>query len=161
MALTINCWWKSCSIKACGPCNTHNISCARLLILCVGFKFVLIKKGGKPFDCHDITSKRPIKVRNQKFISLFVWFFALAIAHDVFVATKHIFCRDKTACCEKKVLKLFCRDKTTTVLSHQVYFRHDKKTCFVATNMFVVTKMILVAASANDSFPEVTLQPPP
>ena len=63
----------------------------------------------------------------------------------------------------KKVLKIFCHNTTATVLSYQVYFCHDKKT-FVPTNTFVMTKMIVVAASANDSFPgdsDPTLQPPP
>lgn len=63
-------------------------------------------------------------------------------------------CCDKTMLVAKKVLKIFCHNKTATVLSYQVYFCHDKKT-FVPTNTFVMTKMIVVAASANDSFPGV------
>ena len=87
---------------------------------------------------------------------------------------KHVFVKDKTCLlsrqkyvCRDKVFlswQKFCHDKhsfvTTKVLSWQAYFCHGKR-CFVTTNMcvswqtccdksFVLTKIMLVAASANN-----------
>ena len=59
----------------------------------------------------------------------------------VFVAT-NIFCRDKKP-------NIFCRDKHTSVATKDVFYRD--KHMYVAKNMYVATKMILVAAPASDS----------
>ena len=76
---------------------------------------------------------------------------------QVFVTTKYIFCHDKnllwqTCVCGNKSFvptQIFCHDKrhfffATKLLSRQAYFCCDERW------VFVVTKMILVAAPAND-----------
>ena len=93
----------------------------------------------------------------------------VSLAGAVFVATKHVFCRDKSMLAATKVLSgqiRVCPDKTR-LLSRQKYvcrYKHfvatsillsQQKTCFVETNTcfsrqkFVATKMILVAAPAK------------
>ena len=65
-----------------------------------------------------------------------------------FVGTKYVFCRDKSmaknTCLSRQKICLKNTVSTNIILSRQ-------KTCFVATNTCVVeTKMIIVAAPAND-----------
>ena len=80
-----------------------------------------------------------------------------------FVVTKHVFCHDKTFVVTKLCLSRqnFCHDKNT--LSRQTYFCRDKRhvlsltntclswqTCVCRDKTFVATKIILVAAPANN-----------
>ena len=60
---------------------------------------------------------------------------------DVFVAIKHLFCHDKSMLVATNI---FCCDKQNCVATKASILLSRQKTCFVAT------KMILVAASAND-----------
>ena len=84
----------------------------------------------------------------------------LCLFEHVFVATKHVFCRDN---------EYTCRDKTfvatNLILSRQAYFCRDKRrvtnTCdkhviIAGKHVFLATKMILVAAPANDTQPFAT-----
>ena len=75
----------------------------------------------------------------------------------IFVATKHVLCRDKSMLAATKPLwrqnsclswQKFCRDKHTFVATKDFFVA--TKDFFVATKL-VSTKMILVAARANDS----------
>ena len=99
--------------------------------------------------------------------------FCCCCAKHIFVVTK-VLSRQTRACCDKKRLlsqqkyalsrqNLFSRDKHNLVATSILLSR--QKTCFVVTNTclslqthvchnksFVTTKMILVAAPANDTF---------
>ena len=87
----------------------------------------------------------------------------------VFIMTKHFFCHDKSRqnFCHDKIMfaatKIFCHDKHNFVMTklqhtfvvtkdmfccNKHVFCHDKQVCH--DKFFVATKMILVAAPAND-----------
>ena len=74
----------------------------------------------------------------------------------MFVVTKHVFGHDKSMLVIYKYLlrQKFCHSKN--ILSWQTYFCHNKslsqQAYFCCDKTFVVTKMILVAAPANDSY---------
>ena len=62
----------------------------------------------------------------------------------MFVVTKHVFCHDKSMYVATKLFKNILWN-----IFWQAYFCRDKKKCFVTC--FVATKMVLVAAAANDT----------
>ena len=73
----------------------------------------------------------------------------MCLSQHVFVATKHVFCPDKSMLEATKL----CLSQQKYVhaffsLSRQAYFCRDKT--FVVTKTFVATEMILIAAPAND-----------
>ena len=90
-------------------------------------------------------------------------FVATNIYKHVFVATKYVFCRDKSMLGATKLLSrenYVCRRETRVAFVTTSILLLRQKTCFVATKLclsrqihvcFIATKMILVAAPANDS----------
>ena len=110
------------------------------------------------------------------FVTMKVLLWQAPVFHDkhLFVMTKHVFCRDKSMlvtthfCCDKYLsqqqfllrqkyfvvtninflLRKFCCGNLTFVTTKDV-FCHDKR-MFVATEVLFATKMILVAALADD-----------
>ena len=104
------------------------------------------------------TNRTNFKVRNWNPLSLFVFLLALAFVPTSFVPTKvclprQNFCLDKIMFVAIKLCNMFL---ATKVLSRQAYFCHDKRhvlsrqTRVCRDKSFVATKMILVAAPAND-----------
>ena len=87
---------------------------------------------------------------------------SMIIATDTCLSRQNIICRDKTFVSTK----IFYRDKhnfvATEVFSRQAYFCRDKRRILSSQRrvcrdkeVFVATKMILMAAPATDSYPHI------
>ena len=96
----------------------------------------LMLRGGSCHKYHFCRDKRMLVATNRKSIIFFIF---------IFYFLTNI-CRDKHNFVARKLLSrqtYFCRDKRRVL-------KHVFVTTNMSTNMFVATKMILVAAAAND-----------
>ena len=87
----------------------------------------------------------------------------ISVATNMFVATKHVFCCDKTRLLSRQNCKYFCHDKRHFVATKDVFCHWHKKFC-LGEHTFVVTKdvtkIIFVAAPANDTNPALKQMAP-